>query len=195
MTIDLVTASDGELASLALVGRQTAYVEIMRRHREPLLRLIRAHMGANDEAVDVLQDCFVAAFANLRQLDPTRPMRPWLARIAINKARDWRRRGMVRQFFSMALPLTTDIADTTADDVPTFDTVLDDRAALRLTMAAVASLPASLKEPLILSTLDGWSQAAISDLLGISEKAVENRIRRARARLRGLLAASEGTWG
>lgn len=162
----------------------------MRRHREPLLRLIRAHTGTNDEAVDVLQDCFVSAFANLHQLDPTRSMRPWLARIAINKARDWRRRRVVRRFFWMALPLSPDVADTVADDRPWADTVLDDRATLSLTMAALASLPSSLKEPLILSTFDGWSQAAIGEFLGISEKAVETRIRRARARLRDALAAS-----
>lgn len=190
MTIDLATASDGELASLALAGRQAAYGEIMRRHREPLLRLIRAHTGANDESVDVLQDCFVAAFASLGQLDLTRPMRPWLALIAINKSRDWRRRRVVRRFFSMALPLSPDIADTVADDAPGADAVLTGRAALNATLAAVASLPANLKEPLILSALDGWPQAAIGELLGISEKAVETRISRARQRLRHILAAS-----
>lgn len=190
MTIDLATASDGELASLALAGRQAAYGEIMRRHREPLLRLIRAHTGANDESVDVLQDCFVAAFASLGQLDLTRPMRPWLARVAINKARDWRRRRTVRQFFSMALPLTPDIAASIADDAPGADTLVADRAALNFTIAALASLPANLKEPLILSALDGWPQAAIGDFLGISEKAVETRISRARQRLRELMATS-----
>lgn len=190
MTIDLATASDGELASLALAGRQTAYSEIMRRHRDPILRLIRAHTGTNDESMDVLQDCFVAAFASLDQLDLTRPMRPWLALIAINKARDWRRRRVVRGFFSMALPLSSDIADTIADDAPGADAVLTGRAALNATLAAVASLPANLKEPLILSALDGWPQAAIGELLGISEKAVETRISRARQRLRHILAAS-----
>ncbi|MGL4301579.1 MAG: RNA polymerase sigma factor [Sphingomonas sp.] len=192
MTIDLAAASDGELAGFALAGHQAAYGEMMRRHREPLLRLIRAHIGGNDEAVDVLQDCFVAAFASLGQLDRARPMRPWLARIAINKARDWRRRRVVRQFLSMAVPLTPMIADTIADEVPGSDIVANDRAALKVTMAALASLPANLKEPLILSTLDGWPQAAIADFLGISEKAVETRIGRARHRLRELLAASNG---
>ena len=190
MTIDLATASDGELAGLAMAGGQAAYGEIMRRHREPLLRLIRAHIGSSDEAVDVLQDCFVAAFASLGQLDLTRPMRPWLARVAINKARDWRRRRMVRQFFSMALPLSSGVADSIADDAPGADAILIGRASLNATMAAIASLPANLKEPLILSALDGWPQAAIGELLGISEKAVETRISRARQRLRHILAAS-----
>ncbi|MFA6125390.1 MAG: RNA polymerase sigma factor [Sphingomonas sp.] len=195
MTIDLATASDGELANLALAGRQAAYGEIMRRHRESLLRLIRAHIGGDDEAIDVLQDCFIAAFAKLHQFDRFRPMRAWLARIAINKARDWRRRRVVRQFFLMALPLTSDIAETVADGRPGMDAALNDRAALARTLATIASLPTSLKEPLILSALDGWPQSSIADLLGISEKAVETRISRARARLRALLAALDGKGG
>lgn len=188
MTIDVAAVTDGELAILALAGRQAAYGEIMRRHQGPLLRLIRAHVGGDAEAVDVLQDCFIAAFANLDRLDRARPMRAWLARIAINKARDWHRRRAVRRFFAMAAPLTAAVADTVGDDAPPPDSVLHDRAALARTLAAIASLPAGLKEPLILATLEDWPQAAIGDLLGISEKAVETRIRRARARLRELLA-------
>ncbi|MBA3878024.1 MAG: RNA polymerase subunit sigma-24, partial [Anaerolinea sp.] len=64
--------------------------------------------------------------------------------------------------------------------------------ALNFTMAALASLPTNLKEPLILSAFDGWPQAAIGDFLGISEKAVETRISRARQRLRALLPAPNG---
>jgi RNA polymerase sigma-70 factor (ECF subfamily) len=50
-------------------------------------------------------------------------------------------------------------------------------------MTAIAALPASLKEPLILHTVEGLSQAETAQVLGISEKAVETRVYRARARL------------
>jgi RNA polymerase sigma-70 factor (ECF subfamily) len=50
-------------------------------------------------------------------------------------------------------------------------------------MAAIATLPASLKESLILRTIEGLSQAETAQVLGISEKAVETRVYRARARL------------
>lgn len=188
MTLDLSAASDGELALLALAGRQAAYGTIMRRHREPLLRLIRSHIGSNEDAVDILQECFVAAFSNLNHYDQTRTMRAWLARIAINKARDWHRRRLLRQFFSMATALTDEVADTVADEVPSSDTIVSDRAALARTFAAIARLPNRLKEPLILYTLEDWTQASIADVLDISEKAVETRVRRARSKLREILA-------
>lgn len=189
MTLDLAAASDGELAALALAGRQAAYGEIMLRHRAPLLRLIRSHIGGDDDAIDILQDCFVAAFLNLAHYDQTRAMRAWLVRIALNKARDWHRRRHMRQILSMATALTAELAETVPDDAPGSDTVLGDRATLAWTLAAIARLPNRLKEPLILHALEDWSQAAIADLLDISEKAVETRVRRARAKLREMLAA------
>jgi RNA polymerase sigma-70 factor (ECF subfamily) len=53
--------------------------------------------------------------------------------------------------------------------------------------AAVAALPGNLKEPLILCAMEGWSQSDAAALLGISEKAVETRIYRARQKLSALL--------
>ena len=48
---------------------------------------------------------------------------------------------------------------------------------------AIAALPASLKEPLVLRTIEGLSQAETAEVLGISEKAVETRLYRARSKL------------
>lgn len=49
--IDLNGCSDGELAGLALGGRQTAYAELMRRHRAAIFRLARSHAGDDDAAI------------------------------------------------------------------------------------------------------------------------------------------------
>ena len=113
MTIILPDCSDGELAALALVGRQAAFAELVRRHQGWVFRLVRSHIGDGEEALDVTQASFVAAFAALNRYDAARPFQVWLFRIVINKCHDWRRRRAVRNFFSMALPLgeATDVAD------------------------------------------------------------------------------------
>lgn len=54
-------------------------------------------------------------------------------------------------------------------------------------MAAVVRLPARLKEVLVLRTIEGLSQAEAADVLGVSEKAVETRLYRARAKLTEIL--------
>ena len=186
MTLDLDSLSDGELAALTLAGRNQAFATIMKRHRAPIHRLVRGHIGDADEALDVTQEAFVAAFVALRRYDAAQPMRGWLARIALNKCRDWGRRRAVRRLFSFAIPLS-DPADEIADPGVAADTAAADRQELDATWTAIAGLPAPLKEPLILHAIDGLSQAETAQVLGISEKAVETRVARARARLMDIL--------
>lgn len=190
MSLDLRACTDADLAALALAGRQTAFAELMRRHQAAVYRITRAHVGDADEALDLVQDSFAAAFTALARYQPDRPFRPWIARIAINKCRDWVRRQTIRNFFARALPLSDHIANTIADPVPALDAALADREELNRLWRAVALLPASLKEPLILRTIEGLSQAEAAAALSISEKAVETRLYRARAKLAESLADS-----
>jgi RNA polymerase sigma-70 factor (ECF subfamily) len=181
VTLDLGGCSDGELAALALTGRQTAYGELMRRHRDAVYRLVRGYTGDSDAAFDVTQESFISAFASLTRYDRARPFRLWIARIAINKCHDWARRRAVRRIISLALPI--EAAGEVADEAVAGDTLLSDREELQRTLAAIAALPAALKEPLILRTIEGLSQAETAQVLGISEKAVETRVYRARSKL------------
>ncbi len=113
-------------------------------------------------------------------------MSAWLARIALNKSRDWARRRAVRRMLGLATPVE-EIAELHADDQPLQDVQASDRAELNRLARAVAQLPSSQREPLVLCAVDGLSQAEASEVLAISEKAVETRIRRARLTLAQLL--------
>lgn len=179
--LDLAACTDGELAALALAGRQVAYRALMDRHRATAFRLARHHCGDDDAALDVTQQSFIAAFAALARYDQSRPFAHWFARIVINKSRDWARRRKVRQFFAFALPL--DQARHTAEPGPDAERQTADRQELGRAMAAIAGLPARLKEVLVLRTIEGLSQTETARLLAISEKAVETRLHRARKRL------------
>jgi RNA polymerase sigma factor (sigma-70 family) len=181
--------TDGDLAALALAGRQTAFAELMRRHREPIYRLIRGYVGNAEDALDLVQECFTSAYLGLDRYDQTRPMRAWLSRIAINKCRDWARRRTVRRFLLAAGSLAREAAQVPDLAPPVADAVAD-REELELLWKAIAALPATLKESLILRTIEGLSQAETAEVLGISEKAVETRVYRARGRLAAHRSAS-----
>ena len=185
MTLALGDCSDGELAALALAGRQAAYRELLGRHREPVFRLVRGTIGDSDAALDVTQEAFIAAFAALKSYDGTRSFKTWVSRIAINKCRDWARRRAVRRFFSFALPLQA--AATIADETVPADQQLADRNELARVREGIAKLPLAIREPLILRTIEGLTQAETAEILGISEKAVETRIYRARNKLTEIL--------
>jgi RNA polymerase sigma-70 factor (ECF subfamily) len=188
VTLDLTLLTDGELAALSVAGRDTAFAEIMRRYREPIYRIIAGNIGDADEALDLVQESFVSAHRALARYQVDRPMRRWLATIALNKCRDWRRRRAVRRLFAFALPLEDDAGRVT-DDRSLPDAEVAARQELVRVSRAIAELPASLREPLVLRTFQDLSQAETAATLSISEKAVETRVRRARARLAERLKA------
>lgn len=188
MTLHLPDCSDGELADLALAGRQAAFGELVRRHQGWVYRLVRSHVGDSEEAIDVTQTCFVSAFSALGRYDGKRSFRAWLSRIALNKCRDWRRRRVVRRLLAFALPLGE--ARDVADETPGADRTLAGETELERTMTAIAALPVALKQVLILRTVEGSSEAETAEILGISQKAVETRLYRARTRLSEILQNS-----
>ena len=181
MNCDPARCSDGELAALTIAGRQDAFAEIMRRHREPIYRLIRGYVGDPEEAVDLVQDCLTSAFKSLDRFDQERPLRAWLSRIAINKCRDWSRRRAVRQLIHW--PATSAQTAAVPDPAPRLDEAAEDREELDRLWEALAELPRSIKEPLLLQAIEGLSQSEVAAVLRISEKAVETRIYRARRKL------------
>lgn len=184
-SIDLDAYDDAALVTAHLAGptadRQAAFAALMRRHKQPLYRLILAQIGDPDEALDLLQESFVAAHAALSRYDRDRSLRAWLARIAINKCRDWHRRRRVRHMLARVLPI--EAGERVADGAADTETNAIGRDDLARTLADIARLPAPLREPLLLCTIHELSQAEAAQALGISAKAVETRIRRARAAL------------
>lgn len=172
---------DAALVRGALAGEAQAQRALVERHREAVYRLARTATGDAEEAYDVAQEAFVAAFGALPRYDPARPFRGWIAAITLNKCRDRARRRAVRRF--IGLPLPDNAAEWVAADAPSPETQATDRAELAATARAIAMLPASLKAVLILRTIEGLSQAETAQALGISAKAVETRLYRARAKL------------
>lgn len=185
MSLDLSQCSDGELAALAGTGRDDVYRELLARYKAPVFRLIRHHVGDADEAMDLSQETFVAAFAAIERYDGDRAFRTWISRIALNKCRDWARRRAVRSFFSRALPL--DHAHDVAITAPAPDVEVGDRMELARVRSAISRLPHNLREVLILRGVEELSQPETAELLDVSEKTVETRLYRARAKLRTLL--------
>lgn len=184
------TVPDPEDARLALAARggdQRAFTAIVARHKAALYRIALRITGDPDHALDVVQESFVAAFSALARYDPARSMRAWLTRITINKARDWQRRQAVRRFVGALVPFGAVDVEPVADQ-PGPDRIAEERDEIARTGSALARLPTRLREVLVLRTIEGLDQAETARALGISAKAVETRLYRARRRLIEFLA-------
>lgn len=177
---------DSELVRRARAGEQRAFSQLMGRHKHWVYRFVRRYVGDADEAYDVTQDAFVAAMSNLHRYDPGRPFDAWLRRIALNKCRDRARREAVRRAFGLSRrgPEET---EQVADPAVGADQTLATGAALKALDQAIAALPAALKDPLVLTVLEGLSQKEAGVVLGLSAKAVEVRVYRAKRQLAEML--------
>ncbi|GIK49854.1 MAG: RNA polymerase subunit sigma-24 [Alphaproteobacteria bacterium] len=181
MTSPPAEREDGALAAAALAGEERAFTELMRRHKDAVYRLARRYVGDADEALDLVQETFASAWSALADYDPGRPMSAWLRRIVLNKCRDWSRRRQVRRFFFGAASIDTKRAETIAAAQTAPDPAVE--GALTRLEAAIAALPVSLKEPLLLTTIEELSHKEAGRLLGLSPKAVEMRVYRAKQAL------------
>ena len=92
------------------------------------------------------------------------------------------RRRRVRAMLARVLPIET--AAEVADDRVGSEAAAIDRQSLSRTLAALDALPEALRAPLILCAIEGLSQSEAAEALGLSAKAIELRVRRARAALR-----------
>lgn len=168
---------DAALVGAAIVGVENAFTELMRRHKGTVYRFIRRYVGDHDDAHDLLQETFVSAWAALSGFDVNKPLSAWLRRIALNKCRDWSRRRKVRAFFYTARAIET---SSKALSAPVVSEDREQEAMLSALDAALAALPRTLKEPLLLTAFEGLSHKQAANLLNVSSKAIETRIYRAR---------------
>lgn len=184
--------SDAALVRRARAGEERAYTLLMRRHKEALYRFARRYTGDSDEAYEIVQLTFISAWQALARFDTGRAFDTWLRAIALNKCRDKVRRAKVRGlFFGPRAHRDEAVADPAAA-LPGPEDMAADRDELRAAERAIARLPDGLKAPLILTAIEGRSMAEAADILGMTPKAVENRIYRARKALADTLGRDPG---
>jgi RNA polymerase sigma-70 factor (ECF subfamily) len=183
--------SDAALATRAAGGDDQAYAALMRRHKASLYSFVRRYIGDPEAALDVLQETFVAAWQAIRRYDGGRPFATWLRAIALNKCRDRGRRLAVRRLVFGATDLDSAEARRQADPQGDAEGELQSAQRFAALDRAIARLPDKLKVPLILTQLEGFSQQAAAEQLGVSVKTIETRIYRARRRLAGELGDLE----
>jgi RNA polymerase sigma-70 factor (ECF subfamily) len=176
---------DATLAREALRGSDVSFTRLAGRHKQWLYRFLRRYVGNDADAFDLLQESLIAAWSSLDRYDLERPFHAWLRQIALNKCRDRGRREKVR---SIIRRLSSDLDQHAARARwANPEAVVTSREAVERLDSAIASLPPRLREPLILTAFESFSHREAGEFLGVSEKAVETRVYRAKQRLARVL--------
>lgn len=176
-------ANPDDLPSRAAAGDRAAFGELMRLSKTALFRMVRRYVGEDQEAWDLLQDTYAAAWISIGRYDPHRPFEAWIRTIALNKCRDWSRRRFVRRLVRSGVELSSPEALAVPDGAEPADEQMESSRRLARLNDAISRLPPHLKAPLLLTAIEGRSQAEAAGILGVSVKAVETRVARARRKL------------
>ena len=174
----------------AAQGDRAAFSRLMTATKGDLHRFITRYVGDPDEALDLTQETYAAAWVSIRRYDPGRPFGAWLRTIALNKCRDWSRRRRVRRLVRGVMGLDAPEAMAVGDPEPGAEDRMDDRRRVERLTRALGELPDSQRAPLLLAVLEARSHAEIGQILRLSSKAVELRIARARKALLDRLGPS-----
>jgi len=174
MRLSGVARSDAELVLAAQRGEVAAFEELYARYA-PVVRSILLGRLAAADADDVLQEVFMTALVKLESLREPAAFAGWVARIARNRAEDFRRGA------SETVQLDCDYAARATQQ---------ESAEAARALAAIRSLPEAYRQTLLLRFVEGMSGPEIAARTGLTHGSVRVNLHRGVQLLRSALDGS-----
>jgi len=167
--------SDERLVALVRRGNQHAFEVLVARYQSRLLAFCRHMLASKEDAEDVLQEVFAAAFNAMLADERAINVRPWLYRIARNRSLNHLRRATAVGMDSMDVHLS-EHGLSTADRVHR-------REEFRQLLADVQELPETQRTALLLREIDALSYDQIAEVMETTVPSVKSLLVRARVSL------------
>jgi RNA polymerase sigma factor (sigma-70 family) len=167
--------SDERLIALIRRGNHHAFEALVGRYQSRLLAFCRHMLSSREDAEDVLQEVFAAAFNAILADERAINVRPWLYRIARNRSLNHLRKAQAIGVDSMDVHLS-EHGLTTADKVHR-------REEFRQLMSDVGGLPETQRTALLLREIDALSYEQISEAMETTVPSVKSLLVRARVSL------------
>lgn len=167
--------SDERLVAMSRRGNQAAFEALVSRYQSRLLSFTRHMLGSKEDAEDVLQEVFAAAYNAMLADDRPINVRPWLYRIARNRSLNHLRKQQPIGVDSMDIHFA-DGGISTADRV-------HKREDFRHLMEDVTELPETQRTALLLREIDALSYEQIAEAMETTVPSVKSLLVRARVSL------------
>ena len=166
-----------ELVRCVLAGQTDDFRVLVDRHQQSIFRFASGLLGNREEAQDVTQETFLAAFVNLSGYDSSRAsLSTWLFTIARNRCLN-----LLKQRRPIALNELDSIRD-----VASADHFVNQELSQQLDRA-LAALPVEQRSAFVLAEIEELPYADIARIERTSLGTVKSRIHRAKQRLQSLL--------
>ena len=170
----------------AIVRTAMTFEDVVREHQDAVYGAALRILGDRDAAHDAAHQAFIKAYRSIASYDQTRPIRPWLLRIAVNEAISIGRSRTRERARQAPDPDAAEIADRGA--TPERQTV--DRESREAIRSAVARLPELYRVVVVLRYFNELSVEEVATATGRSPSTVGVQLLRARQLLRKAMAGS-----
>jgi RNA polymerase sigma-70 factor (ECF subfamily) len=182
------SSEEAALVRKIVAGQQDLFGDLIAPHLSPLSRIVRTTIGAHSEVEDIVQQTALKAFTHLAQFRFEAGFRTWLVQIAINEARQWRRKYASLRFLEFAAPRLSELPIADQRQSPLIEY---ERSETGVQVgAALAHLPEKYRIVIFLRELEELSISEVAARLGLTISAVKTRHRRARQKVAGFLEQS-----
>lgn len=171
---------DVRLIEKTLLGDSDAFGQLVQKYQDRLYNTLVHIIGCADEAQDVTQDTFFAAFRKLSSFKRESGLYTWLYRIAMNKWISNRRRSREKNIASQGFLVGSepiDATDSAHHQMERIEQIMQIRG-------AILDLDEQHRAILVLKDIEGCCYEEISRILQIPLGTVRSRLHRARLQLR-----------
>jgi RNA polymerase sigma-70 factor (ECF subfamily) len=187
---------DVELLARLRKGDEQAFVALVARYQQPMLRLARSFVPSQAVAEEAVQDTWMGVVRGLEGFEGRSSFKTWLFRILVNRARSagsQEKTSIPLERLPVVDPIRFDTQGQWADPVDRWSDDVEDRLDavtwLPILKAAIDGLPPGQRQVLMLRDIEGLSSAEACSVLGISPGNQRILLHRGRSRVRGLLEA------
>ncbi|MGH9764055.1 MAG: RNA polymerase sigma factor [Blastocatellia bacterium] len=186
-------ATDHELLAAIRDGDESAFQEIVRRYRNPIINFVYRMLDDYERSVDLAQETFLRVFTSASRYQASYSFSTYIYRIASNLAISELRQRKRRRLVPLLSQFTDDNGDQLEMDLPDANTLQDESLIederKKAVTRAINSLPAKYRVAVVLRDIEGLSYENIAEVLKLSEGTVKSRINRARNLLKEKLSA------
>jgi RNA polymerase sigma-70 factor, ECF subfamily len=185
---------DAELVSRLRGGDEDAFVLLVGRYQQPMLRLARSMLPSDQVAEEAVQDTWMGVVRGIDRFEERSSFKTWLFRILVNRARSAGAKehsGPEVDVLCAVDPSQFDSQGQWAEPVGNWveESVdrLDAATWLPVLLGALDELPPRQRQVLVLRDVDGLTSDEACEVLGISVGNQRLLLHRARSRLREIL--------
>jgi RNA polymerase sigma-70 factor (ECF subfamily) len=189
---------DLEFVASCQGGNVDAFEQLVRRHQRRMLNIAYRILGNYDEACEIVQDAFVAAYKSIASFQRKAKFATWLYAICINLSRNRLKQLRTRRYregCSIDDPIMTPDGEIPGDppsNEPSPLERLEERDIQQKVQGCINALDPEFKEVLILRDIQGFSYEEISSMLKVPEGTVKSRLFRAREGVKDCLKKAIG---